>query len=60
MEGTMAHSVTAYFAIRKEFLSASMHRIVPRIVLACAPNVPSRMEWEALKSFEDRKSVETL
>ena len=22
-----------------------MHHIVPRIALACAPNVPSRMEW---------------
>ena len=46
MTVTMANSVAVYFARRQERLSASMHCIVPRISLACAPSVPSRMEWE--------------
>ena len=45
MTGTMAHIITVYFARRQEWMSASMHHIVLRIALACAPNFPSRMEW---------------
>ena len=46
MTGTMEHIVTVYLAIIREFLSPIMHYIVPMIAMACAPGVPSRMEWE--------------
>ena len=45
MAVTMPHSVIVYFARRQELLSASTCCTVPRISLACAPSVPSRMEW---------------
>ena len=45
MTGTMAHRATVYFSRRQEYLSASTCCTVPRIALACAPRVPSRMEW---------------
>ena len=46
MTGAMAHIVTVYFERSQECVSASMNHIVTRITLACAPNFPSRMEWE--------------
>ena len=45
MAVTMPHSVIVYFARRQELLSESTCCTVPRIALACAPSVPSRMEW---------------
>ena len=44
--GTMVYSVAMWLARRQEFLNASTCCIVYRIVLARAPNVPSKMGWE--------------